>query len=160
MQRQMNGARVLGSQTAGGCARGAGTRELLQLLLAGCWIAGCWRPSLLLVGHHTTHANAGSRLGCLTCLFVVKPNACRPCPNHRPVSDPVRGPALESLQHQAWRAAHRARGLAGADAALLDSANQLRSAEPTGRVPRLRREKSESSRCWLLRCGAWGPGSR
>jgi hypothetical protein len=48
----------------------------------------------------------GQRLGCLTCLFVLKPNACHPGPNQGTASDLVRGssrgrsPALECLQGQ------------------------------------------------------------
>lgn len=60
----------------------------------------------------------------LTCLFVVKPNACQRRPQSQARIPSAAGvepkggvPALESLQRPAWRAAGPARGLAAADAA-------------------------------------------
>jgi hypothetical protein len=83
-------------------------------------------------------AMQGQRLGCfscLTCLFVLKPNACHPGPNQGTASDLVRGPAVGGvLRLSACRASldsrRQARRLAAADAGGL-GCRQLQSGRKT-----------------------------
>ena len=105
----------------------------------------------------------------LTCLFVVKPNACQRRPQSQARIPSAAGvepkggvPALESLQRPAWRAAGPARGLAAADAGCAGLPMRDRARGPqrrgapgscSGGAGRSRR--SESSRCCRLRHGAW-----
>ena len=141
-----------------------------------------WRSSARVSdGHeaaaHAAHAAHAGRLlmqvrdwAALTCLFVVKPNACQRPPQSQARIRPGAGvepkggvPVLESLQHPAWRAADPARGLAAADAACAGVPIRRRGRGPHGDAVRPGRAAggsggrrgSESSRGWRLRHGAW-----
>ena len=141
-----------------------GARQMLRLLLqpAARWLhriqfemerrANEWRSSARVSdGHeaaaHAAHAAHAGRLlmqvrdwAALTCLFVVKPNACQRPPQSQARIRPGAGvepkggvPVLESLQHPAWRAADPARGLAAADAACAGVPIRRRGKGPTWR---------------------------